>query len=74
MDLIDKLKPIHKTWITFLSMVVLAMSQITKPINLKAMLPSFMTQPIVMEMTAIDFVAIIVLLSAIFWVAGHKTA
>jgi hypothetical protein len=68
-----KRTPIERTWITVITMVLVAASMITQPFDLKGMLPVWLTNPIVSGFSVINLAAFLLLFCA-YWVAAKKTA
>ena len=60
-----------KKWITIISMVTLAASQITSPINVKEMLPAQLTNPLIAGLSVVAISAYVILLCA-YWVATKQ--
>lgn len=67
-----KLTSKTKKWIAVASMALLAASAITWPINLKGMLPSWVSSPCCGSFSVINIASYIVLIAA-YWVATRQT-
>lgn len=67
-----KLNAKVKKWISVVSMVIVGASQITAPIDLKGMLPEFLTNNMFGNLSIIGVAAYTLLVGA-FWVATKAT-
>lgn len=59
--------PANKKWITLVAMILLAAYSITSPIDLKSMLPAWISSPTIGTFSLINIAAYAVLLGA-FWI------
>jgi len=62
----------QKKWITVLAMVLLAAYSITSPIDLKGMLPAWVSSPTIGSFSLINIAAYLVVVGA-YWVFKKKT-
>ena len=67
-----KLSAKNKKWITVSAMGIMAAANITSPIDLKGMLPEFLTKPVIGNMNIVSAAAYVLLLGA-YWVATKQT-
>lgn len=63
----------NKKWVAIISMVLLAAYSITSPIDLKGMLPAWVSSPTIGNFSLVNIAAYAVLLAA-YWIGTKQTA